>query len=78
MEDQLELFASDATNMQVGGSHYLEMPITPTEYIIANDMGWLEGNAVKYISRHKRKNGRQDIEKAIHYCHLILEHFYKD
>lgn len=63
---------------QVGGNHYATMAITPTEYILANDIGWLEGNAIKYLSRHKNKNGKEDIEKAIHYCELILEKEYKD
>lgn len=81
MEEQLELFPELKTapsEVQVGGSHYRDMSITPSEYIIANDIPWLEANAIKYLSRHRRKNGKEDIMKAIHYCHLILEHHYKD
>lgn len=81
MEEQIELFPDMEKNpeeVQVGGSHYRDMIITPTEYIVANDISWLEANAIKYLSRHKKKGGRQDIEKAIHYCHLILAHHYKD
>ena len=33
----------------------------------------LEGNIIKYISRHRNKNGAEDIIKIIHYAHLILE-----
>jgi len=58
---------------QVGGNHYKTMAITPTKYIEANNISWSEGNVIKYISRHGSKNGRQDVEKALHYCELILK-----
>ena len=35
-------------------------------------------NAVKYISRHKRKNGKEDILKAIWYLERIIEIEYGD
>lgn len=60
-------------DVQVGGDHYKTMKIQPYEYIVANNIGWLEGNAIKYISRYKQKGGRKDIEKAIHYLQLLLE-----
>lgn len=62
-----------ASKTQVGGSHYAEFAIQPSEYIHRNGLGWCEGNAVKYITRHRRKGGRQDVEKAIHYLQLLLE-----
>ena len=62
----------DALSAQVGGDHYKDMKIQPVEFITANDLGFLEGNVVKYICRHHAKNGAQDIKKAIHYCQLIL------
>ena len=63
---------SDALDAQIGGNHYKDMKIQPVEFITANDLGFLEGNVVKYICRHHAKNGAQDIQKAIHYCQLIL------
>lgn len=67
-----------ATDTQVGGTHYKDMPIQPVTYIHANKLSFLEGNVVKYITRHKAKNGRADVEKALHYCQLILELEYAD
>ena len=59
---------------QVGGDHYKKCSIQPVEYIHANDIGYLEGNVIKYITRHRVKGqGKEDIEKAIHYAKLILE-----
>lgn len=64
-----------ASERQVGGSHYKDLPIQPGEYIRKNGIGWYEGNAIKYITRHKQKGGKQDIEKAIHYLELVLEEY---
>jgi hypothetical protein len=66
------------TEMQVGGDHYERNSIQPIDYIVGNGLGWCEGNAVKYITRHQYKNGRQDIEKAIHYLYLLLEREYPE
>lgn len=64
----------NALDLQVGGDHYKGCGIQPVEYIHANNLGYLEGNVIKYITRHRTKGeGRKDIEKAIHYAQLILE-----
>lgn len=63
-----------ALGRQEGGDHYRDMAIQPAEYIAANKLDFFQGNVVKYISRHKAKNGEQDIRKAIHFCEMIL-HF---
>lgn len=63
---------------QVGGGHYKDMAIQPVEFIHANGMDYLSANVIKYISRHKRKNGAEDVRKAIHYCQLILKMDYND
>lgn len=57
--------------------HY-ESKITPVEYIVANGLDFLRGNIVKYVSRDKRKNGAEDIRKAIHYCQMILKYEYNE
>ena len=63
------------SDKQVGGDHY-KLPIQPIEFITKNGIGFIEGNVIKYVCRHRSKNGRQDIEKAIHYLELLLEHEY--
>lgn len=63
----------DANSRQVGGQHYKGKTIQPWDYIAVNDIGYLAGNAIKYLSRYKEKGGEQDIRKAIHYCQKILE-----
>lgn len=66
-----------ALDTQVAGSHYKDLVIQPVEYIYKNSIPYLEGNVIKYVTRHKAKNGKQDIEKAIHYLKLILEMEYE-
>jgi len=67
-----------ALDTQAGGSHYKNLAIQPVEYIQANGLDYFQGNIVKYITRHKAKNGAEDIKKAIHYCQLILELEYEE
>lgn len=62
-----------ALDKQEGGNHYKEQAIQPIQYIQANKLGFIEGNVVKYITRHHAKNGAEDVRKVIHYCELLLE-----
>jgi len=61
---------------QVGGKHYSSLKIQPAEFINENRLLFAEGNAIKYICRHAKKGGVQDIEKAIHYLEMIKERDY--
>jgi hypothetical protein len=62
-----------ANAQQVGGAHYAVKAIQPWDYIIANDLGYLEGNIVKYVSRWKDKGGIEDLKKAQHYLQKLIE-----
>jgi len=66
----------DSLNKQVDGTHYKGMKIQPAQFINENSLLFAEGNAIKYICRHKLKGKRKDIEKAIHYLEMILERDY--
>ena len=82
-DDRLLKYVADrkkenALRKQEGGNHYKDMAIQPVEFITANNLGFLEGNVVKYICRHHAKNGAEDIKKAIHYCELLLQTKYRE
>ena len=62
-----------ALNEQIAGDHYREMRIQPVEFIHANNIPFMEANVIKYVVRHRSKNGEQDIRKAIHFLELLLE-----
>lgn len=66
----------DSLNKQVDGTHYKGMKIQPAQFINENNLLFAEGNAIKYICRHKLKGKQKDIEKAIHYLEMILERDY--
>jgi hypothetical protein len=63
---------------QVGGDHYKGYTIQPAVYNHANNIPWLEGEVIKYVTRHRDKGKRLDIEKAIHLLDLLIELGYKD
>lgn len=73
IEPEVKPSTTNALTKQIGGGHYKDFGIQPVEYIHANNLSFLEGNVVKYITRHKAKNGIEDIKKVIHYCELIME-----
>tara|TARA_R100000329_G_scaffold147197_1_gene134564 strand:- start:120 stop:359 length:240 start_codon:yes stop_codon:yes gene_type:complete len=52
--------------------HY-DFTIEPFDYIHDNDMGFAEGNVVKYITRWKYKDGLQDLYKAKRYIEMLIE-----
>jgi hypothetical protein len=58
---------------QVGGNHYKSKAIQPIEYIHANNLGFIEGSIVKYITRWRDKNGVEDLNKIKHYVDLLIE-----
>lgn len=62
-----------ALNTQAGGDHYKGCAIQPIQYIHANGLDFFQGNIVKYATRHKAKNGAEDLKKVIHYAQLALE-----
>ena len=62
-----------ALDKQVSGSHYKELVIQPIQFIHANNIPFMEANVIKYICRHKSKNGLADLEKAKHYIELLME-----
>ena len=62
-----------ALREQVGGDHYSKLAIQPVEYINKNNLTYLQGNVIKYITRYKDKNGLQDLQKAKHYVEMLIE-----
>lgn len=65
------------TDTQIGGNHY-KKAIQPVEYIHANNLNFFEGNVIKYITRHREKGGKLDLQKAIHYIEMLMQFEYPD
>ena len=62
-----------AFKRQIGGNHYKDFKIQPIEFITKNKLSFIQGNIIKYVCRFNKKNGNEDIDKAIHYCELLKE-----
>lgn len=70
---QVQKQSTTALEVQHGGGHYKGMKIQPVEFIHANNIGYMEGNAIKYLCRWQLKNGLEDLNKAKHYIELLIE-----
>lgn len=65
-----------ANTHQVGGAHYSGADVQHWDYVnqaLGND--YYMGNVTKYVARHRRKNGKQDLMKALHYLDKTEELF---
>jgi len=62
-----------ALDKQVGGGHYKDLKIQPIEFIHANNLSYIEGCVIKYITRWRNKNGVEDLEKIKHYIDLLID-----
>ena len=43
------------------------------DYIVSHEMGYLEGNIIKYITRYKDKDGLNDLLKARAYLDRLIK-----
>lgn len=62
-----------ATEKQVGGGSYYRVELQPFEFALLNELSMVEGDAIKYIVRARKKDGAQDITKAIDCLEKIAE-----
>ena len=63
-----------ATNdVQVAGGHYKQFTYETWDVIHDWGLGYFDGNAVKYLSRWRHKNGIEDLRKAKHYIEKLIE-----
>ena len=53
--------------------HYNQLAIQPRDYITKNNLGYNEGNIVKYISRWRFKEGLVDLKKAQNYINYLIK-----
>ena len=66
------------TDPQVGGNHYQKYKIPPVEFIMKNNVPYVEGNVIKYVMRFRDKNGLEDLLKARQYLDMLIAAEYPD
>ena len=62
-----------ANERQVGGVHYKRQHIQHWDYVLSNRVPYMEAQILKYISRHRFKNGVEDLKKAQHFIEKLIE-----
>ena len=63
-----------AIDRQSGGNHYKKLKYQVSEFILGNELNWIDGNIVKYAVRNKKGESlKSKYEKIKHYCDLGIE-----
>lgn len=65
-------------DIQIGGDHYKDFEIQPVEFIVKNELGFLEGCVIKRICRYNRQGGVEDLKKIKHEIDLLIGLKYGD
>lgn len=70
--------SNNPLDKQIGGNHYDNGGIQHVEWAHSNNMEYIEANICKYVARHAKKNGKQDLMKARHYIDILIKLQYDD
>jgi hypothetical protein len=63
-----------ADQTQIGGDHYKKLKIQVVEYCMENGIPFMEGSAIKYLTRWRDKGGIEDLKKAKHFVEMLIEY----
>lgn len=77
-DDEFEIVEPIETGLIDKQEHYTANGIQPIDLMRQNFspeafQGFLEGNIIKYVLRHRRKNGVEDLRKAMTYLTWLIE-----
>lgn len=54
---------------------YYRKKIEVSDFIDEYDLNYFEGNIIKYVVRHKDKNGLEDLQKAKWYLERLIKKY---
>lgn len=74
-EDIKESFNSTAAARQHGGDHYKGTRIQSWDVFLDWGLDPWACNVIKYVQRHRKKAGKDDLEKAKHYLEYMIENY---
>lgn len=60
-------------NKKINPEYYIGSKIQVSEFISEFNLNYFEGNIIKYIVRHRQKNGVEDLEKAKWYLEKLIK-----
>ena len=58
---------------KINPPYYIGTKIQVSDFIAEFKLDYFQGNIVKYVVRHKHKNGLEDLEKAKWYLEKLIE-----
>ena len=62
-----------ANDKQVGGGHYRGAELQHWDLVDIYQWDYFQAQIIKYVMRHKQKNGIEDLKKAIHFAEKYIE-----
>lgn len=62
----------EAKDSKIKPSYY-GTGIDVIEFCLRNNLTFMQGNVIKYVTRYKKKNGVEDLEKAKEYIERLIE-----
>lgn len=67
-----------ASKDNIKPEHYGDSGIDVIDFCQSNNLDFMQGNVVKYITRYRKKNGLEDVRKAVEYINRILADEYPE
>ena len=53
--------------------YYSKWKIEPVQFMLENEIPYVEGNVIKYVMRWKYKGGLEDLHKAQEYLNILIK-----
>ena len=72
-EYPVDTFEKLTNNDKIKPSYY-GTGIDVIEFCLRNNLTFMQGNVIKYVTRYKNKNGIEDLEKAKEYIDRLIEY----
>ena len=71
---------TDPWEVQIGGNHYKDDKIQPTQFCMANKTPFIESCVIKRMCRHNKPTGKgkEDLLKAKHEIDMAIDFYYGD
>ena len=74
MSIDIKTLSDQARNKQVAGTHY-KSNIEPWDVFLDWGLDPWACNVIKYVQRHRKKAGKEDLEKAKHYLEFMISNY---
>jgi len=66
------------SDLEYVNPEYYKKGIEVIKFVQSHNLNYAEGNIIKYIVRHKFKNGLEDLRKARRYLDFLEEEYDQD